>query len=435
MTTTQSAVAVVAEPPMPAIAAAVEPVRLRFVGNRRDFWRLMIRGNALQAVTLGFYRFWLFSDMRRFMWAGIELEDENFEYIGTAGELLIGFLMALGILIPVNLALFYLVLDIGPLAQSTVVFVVLFAFTQFAAFRARAYRLTRTVLRGLRFHQAGSGIVFAVRALLWWIVVLLTLGLAFPFMTASQERYKMRHTYFGDLGGRFEGSGRRLLMRGIVMWIVVAGPLVYALDRVRRHIDWTVVQDVLASENFSSIIAAFDQVKDLSDVKGTVLFALIWSAFFVVVLYPAFGAIVMRWWLDGVRFGGATVASDLRMRVFYGAYLRYLWYVLVFSIAFSVVAGIEAAIAVGILSSVIDFSVTSTPRDAAVVVLGIAVYVIYILGCSTIFQVVVRLRIWQAAVKSVVLSGLAALDNVQARPAHSSAVGEGLADALGTGNF
>ena len=179
MTSATSAVAVVAEPPVPA--AAAEPVRVRFVGNRRDFWRLMIRGNALQAATLGFYRFWMFSDMRRFMWAGIEIEDENFEYIGTAGELLIGFLMALGILIPVNLVVFYAVLEIGPLAQSTIVFVVLFAFTQFAAFRARAYRLTRTVLRGLRFHQTGSGIVFALRALAWWIVVLLTLGLAFPF--------------------------------------------------------------------------------------------------------------------------------------------------------------------------------------------------------------------------------------------------------------
>ena len=224
-------------------------------------------------------------------------------------------------------------------------------------------------------------------------------------------------------------------MRGIVMWIIAIGPLVYALDRVRRHIDWTVVQNLLASKNLTSMIGAFGQIKDLEDVRGTVLFALIWSAFFGVVLFPAFGAIMVRWWLNGIRLGGATIASDLPMRRFYGAYLRYLWYVLVFSIAFSVAAGIEALIVVGVLSSVVDFSVTSTPRDAILVMLGIAIYVIYILGCSTIFQVVVRLRIWQLAVESVVLSGLAALDNVQARPAHSSAVGEGLADALGTGNF
>src|SRR5580692_11388889 len=82
-------------------------VRLRFVANRGDYWRLMIRGSALQAVTLGLYRFWLFTDMRRSLWAGVELEDENFEYTGTALELLAGFMMALGVLIPVNMALLY----------------------------------------------------------------------------------------------------------------------------------------------------------------------------------------------------------------------------------------------------------------------------------------------------------------------------------------
>ena len=77
------------------------PVRLRFVGNRGDYWRLMIRGGVLQAITLGIYRFWLFTDMRRFLWAGTEVEGEPLEYTGTAVELLIGFLMALGILVPI----------------------------------------------------------------------------------------------------------------------------------------------------------------------------------------------------------------------------------------------------------------------------------------------------------------------------------------------
>jgi uncharacterized membrane protein YjgN (DUF898 family) len=184
------AVAAGPAPPQVAPSPAAASLRLRFVGDSRDFRRLMVRGNALQAVTLGLYRFWLFSDMRRFLWAGVELDDENFEYTGTALELLTGFMRALGLLIPVNMALFYALLSVGTLGQSTIMFVVLYGFGQFGTFRARGYRLTRTVLRGLRFHQTGSGIIFALRAILWWIVVFGTIGLAYPFMMASQERYR-----------------------------------------------------------------------------------------------------------------------------------------------------------------------------------------------------------------------------------------------------
>src|SRR5262249_57380408 len=75
-------------------------VRLRFVGDRGDYWRLMIRGGVLQAITLGIYRFWLFTDMRRFLWASTAVEDQTLEYTRTAVELLIGFLLAIRLLLP-----------------------------------------------------------------------------------------------------------------------------------------------------------------------------------------------------------------------------------------------------------------------------------------------------------------------------------------------
>src|SRR5216684_7173305 len=153
-------------------------VRLRFVGDRGDFWRLMIRGGVLQAITLGIYRFWLFTDMRRFLWASTEVEGETLEYTGTAVELLIGFLMAIGILVPVYALLFVASLEFGILSRLSgiVAVVVLAGFGQYAAFRARRYRLTRTVFRGLRLHQTGSAILYALLATLWWIPSVLSLG-------------------------------------------------------------------------------------------------------------------------------------------------------------------------------------------------------------------------------------------------------------------
>ena len=94
----------------------------------------------------------------------------------------------------------------------------------YAVYRARRYRLTRTVFRGVRFHQTGSAWRYAVCALFWWTLILSTLGLAYPFAQSRLERFKMRHTFFGDLPGRFEGSGFRLLLRGMLLWLLTVVP-------------------------------------------------------------------------------------------------------------------------------------------------------------------------------------------------------------------
>jgi uncharacterized membrane protein YjgN (DUF898 family) len=418
-----------------ALLPAASPVRLRFVGHRGDYWRLMIRGGALQAVTLGIYRFWLFTDMRRFLWASTEVEGETLEYTGTAAELLIGFLVAIGILVPVYALLFVASLQFGIISRLSgiVAFVVLAGFGQYAAFRARRYRLTRTVFRGLRFHQGGSAVRYAVRAMLWWIPIAITLGLASPWVTTNLERYKMRNTFYGKLGGSFAGSGARLFGRGILIWLLVAGPIIGGVVAAVAVIDWTSVARTFGRGNVLESIATMAS-KDRIGL-GLLVGGVTWSILAGFVLYPAYQAIVMRWWLGGLRLGGTAVASDLRMRHYYGAYLRYLVYLLLFSAAFSIVAGAALGLGYAAIHGQIDFDRSSLERDSLAAGSAIIAYVIYILGCSTIYQVVVKMRLWQVAVESMLISGIAALDHVQAGEATSSAVGEGLADALGAGGI
>ena len=89
-----------ASPPVPPCRA---PLRTRRVSSARSepYWRLHHpRRRRLLAVTLGIYRFWLTTDMRRFLWSNTEIAGETLEYTGTARELLLGFLIAIAILIP-----------------------------------------------------------------------------------------------------------------------------------------------------------------------------------------------------------------------------------------------------------------------------------------------------------------------------------------------
>src|SRR5262249_58926531 len=79
---------------------------VRFLGQRWSYWRLLIRGAALLIITLGIYRFWLVADVRRFLWSNTEIAGEALEYTGTALELLLGFLVAIALLIPIYAGFF-----------------------------------------------------------------------------------------------------------------------------------------------------------------------------------------------------------------------------------------------------------------------------------------------------------------------------------------
>ena len=55
---------------------------VRFLGQRRSYWRLLTRGAALLMFTLGIYRFWLATDVRRFLWSNTEIAGEPAQKAG-----------------------------------------------------------------------------------------------------------------------------------------------------------------------------------------------------------------------------------------------------------------------------------------------------------------------------------------------------------------
>src|SRR6202451_3324603 len=207
------------------------PLPVAFTGDRGEFRRLVTRGAGLELITVGFYRFWLATDIRRHLWSNTIIDGDAAEYTGRARELLIGFLFALAILVPIYLAYFLVGLEVERFKAfaSIPLFLFFYLFGQFAIFRARRYRLTRTVWRGVRFWMDGSGWAYAMRAGLWGLLSLITLGLALPWREAALERYKMRHCYYGDLQGSFEGRGSELFKRGWKWWLMALSPIIIGL--------------------------------------------------------------------------------------------------------------------------------------------------------------------------------------------------------------
>lgn len=401
---------------------------VRFLGPRKAYWRLLVRGGVLLMVTLGIYRFWLTTDVRRFLWANTEIAGESLEYNGTPVELLIGFLTAVAILIPIYAGFFVAALDLGALGEvSGMLAIVLFGLGgQYALYSARRYRLTRTLFRGVRFHQEGSASVYALRAVLWWGLTALTLGLAYPFQVASLERYKMRHTYYGDLPGRFAGAGWRLFLRGLPLWLMVMAPLVLAVVTFVAVLDWQALADALSVESDDVMARIAERSPELA---AAVLFAILMAiatVLLALLLFPAYRAIMMRWWLSGMRFGSIELTSRLRMLRVYGAFLRFVLLALVFGVVLTIGA-FPALYVVGLLTGGEETSIVAEAAAALVLLGG---YVTAALGFSTLYRATVGYALWQLSMESLQLSGLAALDHVAAKGQPSSALGEGLADAL-----
>ncbi len=416
------------EPAASTSAVASGPAdRVEFLGDRRAFSRLTIWGTLLQALTLGFYRFWLFTDMRRYLWAHTTVDGESLEYTGTAGELLRGYLMALGLLVPI-----YAVVYFGSLVSPTVsrvsvglgpLFVLILTYC--AIYQARRYRLSRTVLRGIRFRQTGSALVYTARELLWLIASIGTLGLTYPWALASLERYKMRHTFYGDIGGQFAGRGGRLFCRGILIWLAIVLPIVVGFAAAIAVLDWPGIAAALKLNPGDAIVGALIKTRNF-DVGGALAFGgVALSILLGVILYPAFKAIELQWWLAGLQLGGASANSDLRVGSLYRAYGKYVLclaaLVIVVPVTIGLVTDTASAYAVG---------AQTARRATADWASGLASFVVILLAASVLEHILVTFKLWQAAAQSITIRGLSTLENVNGREASCSAFGEGMSDVL-----
>ena len=291
---------------------------VRFLGDEGAYWRLRIKGAALVVVTLGIYRFWLATDVRRFLWSNTEISGDTLEYNGLATELLVGFLFALAILVPLYMVFALAALELGlvAIAPALIGFALLALLGEYALYRARRYRLTRTVFRGLRFDQHGSPWRYALYALVCWAIVIVTLGLAYPWTQAFLERFKMRNTSYGDLQGRFEGSGLSLFLRGLPMWLLIVGPIVVALGVLSAQIDWDALSRLMEKGDDDATKAIG---KMLAPGIGIAIAGITTSFIALPLLYPVFQAVKLRWWISGLRFGEVTVTSRLRVGQVYGS--------------------------------------------------------------------------------------------------------------------
>jgi uncharacterized membrane protein YjgN (DUF898 family) len=399
-------------PPLPYAAVSPPPFTDAngVAATGRDLAPLVWKGLLLTVVTLGIYRFWYKTDLRRWYWRNTVVGGSALEYRGTAKELFIGFLFALAIMVPLYIFSASVGLFAGEMVAGLVqgLFALAFVFlVQYGAFRSRRYRLTRTVWRGVRFDQTGSAAGYALRSMGWFLATMVTGGLLFPLMRRALERYRVENTRFGSAVGSFSAPAAPLMKR----WLALVVPAILLFGIGGYEMTRYLALDAGPGNRFTAI-----------GLRAFIIFlGMLWP----LLLWPAYRAAEFRTFTSGMAIGPVRFTSAFETKRLYAL--------------FGKLAGLTLAgvIGFGMIATLVPFLLSGFSKESVVMLVTVLVIPAY-LGSFITFgvmkEIILNQGFWRHAVATLAIENLAAVDEIIGSSVTSeAATGEGLADALDFG--
>ncbi len=413
-----------------------------FVGRRGALFWLALKTGFFTILTLGFYRFWMKTRLRRWYWSAIRPGGHPLEYLGDPIEKLLGFFIAVVILTfyigIVNLLLMFVSFSVfnsswvGYLASFAGVIPIWF----YARYRARRYVLARTRWRGVRFGLEKGAWGYAGRALLYWTLTIVSLGILWPRMTFLLEKYRTDRTYFGSAklvqGGRWQMLYRAavpflaflVLLLVTIIWVVFTEPIV---ENLPSSLDEFMQTDLI-----------FDGKEGPFGIENPARLLLIPICLFGLL----FGAIHYRWVAkrimanyksaEGVTFASALNGPRITMIYVLGNFIAYIVLVigmLLLLLLSAVFFGFETLFSEhsGDMNLLSDW-----PRWAALVLLG-AVYLGVFLMWGVLHNTFVTFPIMRHMALTTTLPNTIGISSISQRARDEFAEAEGFAEALDLG--
>lgn len=389
-----------------------------FTGTRRQLFGMLLSGYLLMLPSLGIYRFWLTTQKRRFYWQNTVIDGDPLEYSGRALQLLIGFLIALGFFLPLYLVFFYLSTQAtGMVLLGYAVIAAVFWFMMgYAQYRARDFRLSRTLWRGVRFNQRGNAWGYAGRRFLWSIVVVLSVGLLYPAMASALWRYRYAHTWYGDRPFRWTGSWKTIRGPYYLSWLVVVVTVV--------ALGWT---------RSTSPVVIYD--------------ATAYYAPTTYLIYLGAGLVLLMVWLylrsreatkmfSEVWVGEAKLTVRVRARALFGQLIAY---------GFALTGALLLCLVVGLVVGglLLEPGALNSPEDLErlartswfVVPLLVLGYLVVFGAFGLMGEVFLGCGYWMLVARGATISNIESLAGVRAADEDRALAGEGFADALNVGAY
>lgn len=188
-----------------------------FTGTMSEFFVMQLVNLALTVVTLGIYRFWAVTRVRRYLWSHTMVQGAPLEWAGTGMELFKGFLILfLFFSIPFGALSFWLQTLIlqQQWALAGIIYAVILIGVLYlsgvAIFRMVRYRLNRTYWQGVRGGSDDGGWTFGLGYLARGFTVPLSVTLTLPWLTAWGWNALFAKMSFGSLSFSADARWRTL---------------------------------------------------------------------------------------------------------------------------------------------------------------------------------------------------------------------------------
>jgi uncharacterized membrane protein YjgN (DUF898 family) len=413
-----------------------------FVGGRGALFALAFRTGVLTILTLGFYRFWMKTRLRRWYWSAIRPGGHPLEYVGDPFEKLLGFFIAVVVLTfyigILNLLLMFVSFSI--FSASWVGYVASFfgviPLWFYARYRARRYVLGRTRWRAVRFGLEKGAWGYAGRAMWYWVLTVVSLGVLWPRMTFLLEKYKTDRTYFGS-ARLVQGGSWTMLYRAAV-------PLIVGLACTAVLVVWMLLVDPVLpdAERFDGDVM---RLFELMLNGGRLFFE--WNApERLWLLFPAlsivgYGMVHYRWdakrimanhkFAPGITFASTLRAPRVVMIYGLGVFISYIALVLgIIGIVLVALGTFGPELVETYLG--IQMGASDLPRWLTFVVLGV-LYLFVFLMWGVLHNTFVTFPLMRHMALTTTLPDARGLSQVSQRARDAFAEAEGFAEALDLG--
>src|SRR6185312_13706743 len=197
-------------------ASAATVHKFEFHGQGGEFFRIWIVNIVLTVLTLGIYSAWAKVRTTRYFYGNTFLAEHPFEYHASPVRILIGRLIAVGLLAGYSLSA-----AISPLLVAPWSLLFLFG-TPWLIVSSLRFASRNSSYRNVRFNFVGTMGEAASAYILWPIIAFITLFLTYPLARRVRDYFFINnHTY----GGRpfhtkmDTGSIYGIYILGVGLWI------------------------------------------------------------------------------------------------------------------------------------------------------------------------------------------------------------------------
>lgn len=415
-------------------------MKTQYNGRKSPLLRLGLMTGLLTLLTLGVYRFWARTRVRKYLWSAISPGGHSLEYNGTGTEKFLGFLIAVAFL-AVYLGLFQLALtffgysfftvaenDAQALVQQLLFYLVALVslpLIYYAQYRARRYVLSRTRWRGIRFGAEPAAWGYVQVALVNMLITVVTLGILLPRQTFNLEKFRTDRTWYGNAQLHQHGTWKMLLpaMRQtyIGMGVLAVGLILSGFGGAQAYLS-------NAGSNSDELI---------SDGFGLVGIGVLLLSVGYTWLLVGFAIYRVASWRclannkvlgDNVRFKSDVDTADVVLAYIFGGLLAGF---------VALILALILGIVFGLLSATLlpnDFGVSGARGEEVSILISVVFgYLAFFVMFGAIALVSITQPILRAYASTVVIENADELDEIVQRSGDDMVEAEGFADALDVG--